>query len=127
MTIKLLMPAKSGSNGDIYIRWTTRSVNSNPKLQNTHSAQPPHTPHRSSVPWGNGVSKSEGGNGGADDSDGDACAVCLARAPDCELQPCGHTRCCKQCVVETVCIWQQKGPPRCALCRAPFHAMVFLI
>ncbi len=56
----------------------------------------------------------------------EACAVCLSRAPDCELQPCGHARCCRRCVVETVCTWRQTGPPRCALCRAPFHTMVFL-
>ncbi len=56
----------------------------------------------------------------------EACAVCLSRAPDCALRPCGHARCCRQCVVETVCTWRQAGPPRCALCRAPFHTMVFL-
>ncbi len=72
-------------------------------------------------------------DGGADDGDGeddgeesDACAVCLARAPDCELRPCGHARFCRRCVVETVCTWRQEGPPRCALCRAQFHAIVFL-
>ena len=58
--------------------------------------------------------------------DGEACAVCLARAPDCELRPCGHICCCRRCAVETVCTWRQEGPPRCVLCRAPFHAMVFL-
>ncbi len=62
----------------------------------------------------------------ADAGEGDACAVCLARAPDCELRPCGHARCCRRCVVETVCTWRQQGPPRCALCRAPFHTMTFL-
>ncbi len=65
-------------------------------------------------------------DGGAGDGDGgDVCAVCLACALDCELHPCGHARCCRRCVVETVCTWRQEGPPRCALCRAPFHAMVF--
>ena len=129
--VKLLITAKSDSNEHIKIRWTTRSANSNPKLENTNSAPPPdtHPPKRqdSSLPCDNGVvNKRECGGSGADDGDEDACAVCLARAPDCELQPCGHARCCRRCVIETVCTWRQEGPPRCALCRAPFHTMVFL-
>ncbi len=75
--------------------------------------------------WGNEDAHCEGA--GADDGgDADACAVCLSRAPDCELRPCGHARFCRRCVVENICTWRQAGPPRCALCRAPFHAMVFL-
>ena len=78
--------------------------------------------------WGNEDAHYEVANGaGADDGgDADACAVCLSRAPDCELRPCGHARFCRRCVVENICTWRQAGPPRCALCRAPFQAIVFL-
>ncbi len=71
----------------------------------------------------NETRKLEGGGDIYDD--GNECAVCLSRAPDCELRPCGHARFCRSCIVETVCSWAQEGPPRCAFCRAPFHAMIF--
>jgi hypothetical protein len=139
--IRPLIPAKSDSRTKVPIRWTTRPrcAENTPKVPNTDSYVPPdsHTQRRQDSPlhqirvetnaWSNEDAHYEGANGaGADDgSDADTCAVCLSRAPDCELRPCGHARCCRQCVVETVCTWRQSGAPRCAFCRAPFHAMVF--
>jgi hypothetical protein len=90
--------------------------------------------------WGRGAYESgsdhggeriSGGGGdfdviGESSGDDEACAVCLSRAPERALRPSGHARCCRRCVVETVCTWRQAGPPRCAFCRAPFHTMVFL-
>jgi hypothetical protein len=135
--VKLIMPNKVDARGEVYIRWTTRARS--PDTKSKREAVPPGTnprkrqdssacfigvePHAS----GDGADKgSADDNKGDDDEEEDACAVCLARAPDCELRPCGHARFCRRCVVETVCTWRQEGPPRCALCRAPFDEMVFL-
>jgi hypothetical protein len=139
MRFRLPIPSQSDFRGEVYIRWTARSrpANTKPILLETDSAINPDTQIRQdssmrlvdAEPYAcdNGTGQSGNDvNGGEDGDDADACAVCLSRAPDCELRPCGHARCCRRCVVATICTWQQEGPPRCALCRAPFHAMVFL-
>ncbi len=142
MMVKLIKPMAPDSTHEVQIRWTSRSrlAETDPTKQSANHDPPDTEARKSQDPpvcvigeeshnRGYGPNQSEDTpiSGGADDNDeGDACAVCLARAPDCELWPCGHARCCRRCVVETVCTWRQEGPPRCALCRAPIHTMVFL-
>ena len=135
--VKLLVPTKSEvSNSEVQIQWSTR-LRSEPRskqakaasLQDTYLqiSQSSFVSGEEQSTLGDKIRECE--NGDSEDADngddGGACAVCLVRAPDCELQPCGHTCCCRSCAVETVCTWRQDGPPRCVLCRAPFHAMVF--
>ncbi len=131
--MKMVVLNPTDTDEMVQIRWTTRPRSSYKKAEAAH----PTSRERlaSSAPSIN----SEPGSKvdihekecsievGEDDIDHDECAVCLSRAPDCALRPCGHARCCRRCVVETVCTWRQAGPPRCSLCRAPFHTMDFLV
>jgi hypothetical protein len=118
-----LVLGQTENNVEIRIQWTTRA---RAIEANDFQWQPQQ---RKGPPMDIPAEKRSGENWSdlnRQDCESEACAVCLSRAPDCALRPCGHARFCRQCVVETVCTWQQEGPPRCALCRAPFHTMVFL-
>jgi hypothetical protein len=147
MQVKLVVPTHCAE--EFHIRWTTTCASSTAAEPNMHPASSTRTNQDSATPlispepnptWGRGADeycsdhggeRTSGGVGEYDylsegSGDEEVCAVCLSRAPDCALRPCGHARCCRRCVVETVCTWRQAGPPRCALCRAPFHTMEFI-
>jgi len=56
----------------------------------------------------------------------DACILCMERAPDMMLIPCGHRCFCRKCIVETICIAIRSEAPACPLCRTTIDNMVLL-
>mmetsp|Transcript_40327 Transcript_40327/g.108200 ORF Transcript_40327/g.108200 Transcript_40327/m.108200 type:complete len:130 (+) Transcript_40327:555-944(+) len=61
----------------------------------------------------------------AESEEDQLCAICMERPCDVRLRPCGHDQFCRNCIMETVCLWSSTRPPCCPLCRAPFGTMVF--
>mmetsp|Transcript_19905 Transcript_19905/g.55260 ORF Transcript_19905/g.55260 Transcript_19905/m.55260 type:complete len:139 (+) Transcript_19905:554-970(+) len=56
----------------------------------------------------------------------DMCILCMERAPDMMLIPCGHRCFCRKCIVETICIAIRSEAPACPLCRTTIDNMVLL-